>query len=101
MIDTDPARLVLRLGDAPARKAPTLDEAVQRLTIAEHEMEQAVQRWSAAYVDWTAMRAQAQPVPASKPVAFCAAPPVIEVGDGMMRYERPMVFRQDGSVEQI
>ena len=62
----------------------------ERLALAERQMEEAVARWSEAFIAWQAERRQSQPISAARPV-----------GDGMMRYERPMVFRQNGSIEAL
>lgn len=91
MYDIDPQRPALRLGDTPARVS-SYEEAAKRLTIAEHEMEEAIKRWSAAFIDWTALRAQSRPVSAVRH----------PVGDGAVRYEpAPTVFRFNGHVERL
>lgn len=87
MYDPDQQSPVLRLGSIS--KTPSLTTS-ERLALAERQMEEAVARWSEAFIAWQAERRQSQPISAARPV-----------GDGMMRYERPMVFRQNGSVEPL
>lgn len=93
MYDPDPQRPALRLGEP---KAIQITEPSERLStaellmIAEAQMEAAIKAWVSATIDYAAERRQSQPISAARPV-----------GDGRMRYERPMVFRQNGSSEAL